>query len=104
MGILCQGPKKYIEVVFFQAIKQLDAALSQIDAAFSRGQPGVVGGKSIVVAPPCLVDFLSGQFLNLGIAVNDHARNLGIDFFWGRVATQRCVQLAALRWSSAPQS
>ena len=104
MGILCQGPKKYIEVVFFTAVKQLDAALSQIDAAFSRGQPGVVGGKSIVVAPPCLVDILSGQFLNLGIAVNDHARNLGIDFFWGRDATQRCVQLAALRWSSAPQS
>ena len=52
MGILCQGPRKYIEVVFFQAVKQLDAALSRIDAAFSRGQPGVVGGKSVVVAPP----------------------------------------------------
>ena len=75
------GPEEIHRSSFFQAVKQLDAALSRIDAAFSRGQPGVVGGKSVVVAPPCLVDFLTGQFSKLGIAVNDHARNLGIDFF-----------------------
>ena len=81
MGILCQGPKKYIEVVFFRAVQQLDAALIAIDAAFSRGSPGVVDGKSVVVVPPCLVDILTGQFSKLGIRVDDHARNLGIDFF-----------------------
>ena len=45
MGILCQGPKTYIEVAFFQRIKELDAALNRVDASCSRGTPGVVWGQ-----------------------------------------------------------
>ena len=51
----------------------------------------------MVLAPAELMSFLAAQFLALGIAVIDHARNLGIDFF---LSAQRHSGVRAARRSS----
>ena len=60
----------------------MDSLLTSVDASLSRGVAGNPGGKSVIVAPPGLLDQLTSQFLALGIVVVDHARNLGIDIFF----------------------
>jgi hypothetical protein len=100
MGVLAQGTAHIIKTLFFDAIAHLDSLLSTVDAKLSRGVAGTTGGKSVVLAPAELMSFLTTQFLALGIAVIDHARNLGIDFFFLLKGTVRFVQLAVHRWSS----
>ena len=78
---------------------------------FQGGNPASSVVSPSSSPPPCLVDFLSGQFLNLGIAVNDHARNLGIDFFLGprrhsevRAARRSAVELRASKLMSVKRA
>ena len=97
MGVLAQGTTRLITAQFFDSIADLDAVLSSVDAKLSRGEPGITGGKWVVLAPLELLSILALQFLKLGIAVIDHARNLGIDFY---LSFQRHSEVRAARRSA----
>ena len=97
MGVLAQGTAHIIENQFFKAIAQLDALLASVDAKLSRGVAGTTGGKSVVLAPAALMAILTEQFIAIGIAVIDHARNLGIDF---SLSSHRHSEVRAARRSS----
>ena len=82
MGVLSQGTEHVVVKYLAASIARLIEIVSSVDAYFSLGSPGVPGGKSVVVSPPALFQQLFLQFSKLGIAVVDHARNLGIDIFF----------------------
>ena len=80
--------------LFLDAIVALYVVRTSMDAKFSRGSSGIPGGKSVVLSPPSLHDFLTAQFIQLGISVVGHARNLGINFL---LCCQRHSEVRAAR-------